>query len=281
MNGAMRLSAAVTLVLAAFAGVAAAQQPELPRPSPAAMVSQRVGLTDVTVEYSSPGVKGRVIWGELVPYDELWRTGANAAVKLTVSRDVTIGGKAVKAGTYALFTIPKEDGDWTVIINEDATLSGTRGYDQKKDVARIEAKTLAIPKRERMTFVFADTTDDATSLDLEWDELRVRIPIATDTAAHAAASIDAAARDSAQSQASAARWLLEQKKDLDRALTLVEASLAVNPTWYAAWIHAQLLKEKGRAAEALAAAKKAYELGKKAEFFFWEEQVRKAIEEWE
>lgn len=284
MNATIRvhvMAGLVGLSLIAFGGVAGAQQPDLPRPSPTAKVSQRVGLTDVSVEYSSPGVKDRVIWGELVPWDELWRTGANAATKLTVSQDVKVGGKPVPAGTYSLFMIPKKDGDWTVVINQDPNLGGTRGYDEKKDVARIQAKTEAIPKRERMTFLFADTTDDATSLDLEWDEVRVRVPIQMDTAAQADASVDAAVRDAARTQANAARWLLEQKKDLDRALKLVEASMATDPSWYAAWIQAQILKEKGEDEKALASAKQAYDLGKKADFFFWEDQVKKAIAEWE
>lgn len=273
-------TAALALALLLGAARAQAQQPDLPRPSPTAMVGQKVGLTDIRVEYSSPGVKDRTVWGELVPYGELWRTGANAATKITFSRDVTVGGKAVPAGSYALLTIPQEDGDWTVILNEDEDLPGTRGYDQGKDVARVSAKTETIPKRERLTFLFADTTDDATSLDLEWDELRVRIPIATDTAAHAQASLDAAVKDAARTQANAARFLLEQKKDTDRALKLIEASVSVEPSWYAYWIQAQLLKAAGRGAEARAAAQTAYELGKKAEFFFWEAEVKKALEEW-
>jgi hypothetical protein len=273
-------AAALALALLLGAGRAHAQQPDLPRPSPTAMVGQKVGLTDIRVEYSSPGVRGRTVFGELVPYGELWRTGANAATRITFSRDVTVGGKPVPAGTYALLSIPKKDGDWTVILNQAADLPGTRGYDPGKDAARLAAKTETIPKRERLTFVFADTTDDATSLDLEWDDLRVRIPIATDTAAHAAASLDAAVRDAARTQANAARFLLEQKQDTERALTLIEASIRVEPSWYAYWIQAQLLKAAGRDAEARAAAQTSYELGQKAEFFFWEAEVKRALEEW-
>jgi len=280
MNRSFHASLIAALALLLHAGVAAAQQPDLPRPSPTATVSQMVGLTEVRVEYSSPGVKDRTIWGELVPYGELWRTGANAATKITFSRDVTVAGTPVPAGTYSLLTIPQKGGEWTVILNEKADLAGTRGYEEAQDVARVSAKTEAIPKRERMTFVFADTTDEATSLDLEWDTLRVRLPIAVETGAHATASVDAAVKDAARTQANAARWLLEQKKDTERALTLVQASLSVDPTWYAYWIQAQLLKSAGRDAEARAAAQTAWELGKKAEFFFWEAEVKRALDEW-
>ena len=123
-------SSALTLTLASAAGVAlllasgpAAADLELPRPSPFAKVSQDIGLTTVTVDYSSPGVKGRKIWGGLVPYDKQWRTGANRATKITFSRDVTFAGKPVPAGTYALFTIPGKT-DWTVILNKRADQAG-------------------------------------------------------------------------------------------------------------------------------------------------------------
>ncbi|HEX7499910.1 MAG TPA: DUF2911 domain-containing protein, partial [Polyangia bacterium] len=108
------LVAAATLLLASANAYA---QPELPRPSPSAKVSQVIGLTEITVDYSCPAVKGRPIWGALVPYDQMWRTGANQATKITFSRDVTFGDKPVPAGTYSLFTIPSK-GAWTVILNK-------------------------------------------------------------------------------------------------------------------------------------------------------------------
>lgn len=279
MKNMLRLAAAAALTLA-LAGTAVAQQLDVPRPSPTASVSQRVGLTDVSVEYSSPGVKGRTVWGELVPYGEMWRTGANAATKLTVSRDVKIGGKDVPAGTYSLFTIPAKEGAWTVVINKDAKLGGTRGYEQAKDAARFDVKPETAPKRERMTFLFADTTDDATTLQLEWDTLRLSLPITADTAAHAAESVKAAVKATAGTQANAARWMLEQGKDLEKALVLVDASIAADESWYAQWIKAQLLEKTGKRKEARVAAQKAWDLGKKAEFFFYEAEVKKALEEW-
>jgi len=109
-------AAAVTLFCLALAAPAGAQELLLPRPSPSAKIMQTVGLTDITVEYSAPTVKGRKIWGELVPYDKLWRAGANAATKVTFSRDVKIVGKAVLAGSYAFFAIPTKK-TWTVVFN--------------------------------------------------------------------------------------------------------------------------------------------------------------------
>jgi hypothetical protein len=168
--------------------------PELPQPSPKARVEQRVGLTDFAVDYSSPGVKGRKIWGGLVPFDELWRTGANAATTLKASRDFTFGGTAVPAGTYSVFTIPGKK-TWTVILNTNTKVAATRGYEEKDDVARVSVTPTSAPLRERLAFLFANTTDDATRLDLEWEKLRVSVPITVDTTAQARANIDKALED--------------------------------------------------------------------------------------
>jgi hypothetical protein len=146
-------------------------------PSPAAKVSQQVGTAEVTVEYSSPGVKKRKIFGELVPYDKLWRTGANASNKVTFTKDVQVGGKTVPAGTYNLLTIPGKK-SWTVILNKDTTINASMDkYKEDQDVARLIVTPKAIPARERMAFIFSDVTDDAVNLDLEWDKVRIRIPI--------------------------------------------------------------------------------------------------------
>ena len=103
--------------------VSVSAQLTLPQPSPKAMVMQTIGYTEVTIDYSSPAVKGRTIWGELVPFDKIWRAGANSATKITFSKDVTVNGAAVPKGSYSIFMIPTKEGRWTVIINKDATAS--------------------------------------------------------------------------------------------------------------------------------------------------------------
>jgi hypothetical protein len=161
-------------------GMAPSGGSEQIRPSPAAKVQQRVGLTDITVDYSSPGVKKRKIWGALVPHDKIWRTGANSSTKLTFSKNVTIGDKAVPAGTYSLLTIPSAK-SWTFILNKATDIGGSidEKYKQAEDVVRVTAKPKAIAPRERMTFIFADFTDDSVNLDLEWEKVRVSLPIKT------------------------------------------------------------------------------------------------------
>ncbi|MEY3012402.1 MAG: hypothetical protein RIT45_1137 [Pseudomonadota bacterium] len=276
-----------TAAVCGFAGLgtlavapAAQAQLALPAPSPAAKVGQRVGLTDIDVEYSSPGVKGRKIWGALVPFDKPWRTGANRATKITFSNDVEFGGQKVTAGSYAIVSIPGKKG-WTIALNRNLGLwSGGTPYDAKEDVVRVPAKTSAGPMRERMIFTFTDTTDDSTSLDLEWEKLRVSVAIKVDTAAHAQASIDKAIDGSWRPHALAARYLSSVKKDHKTALRLADISLAIETTWFNSWIKAEILAASGDKAQARKFAQQAFDLGSKDPNFFYRERVEKALKEW-
>jgi hypothetical protein len=273
----------VCLVLAAALSstLALAQAPEIPAPSPKAKVDQRVGLTDFSIEYSSPGVKGRKFWGGLVPLGELWRTGANASTKLTASRDFTFGDKVVPAGTYALLTIPGAS-SWTVVLNKNLGLGGTNGYDQKDDVARVDVTSATAGPRERLTFLFSDTTDEATRLDLEWESLRVSVPIKVDTKAQVRAGIDKSLGDAWRPHFAAGRYLYDSGGDLDTALQYLDTSIGIKPTWWNNWIRAQVLAKKGRSADAIAAAQKAQELGKGDDTFQnnFKADVEKAVADW-
>jgi tetratricopeptide (TPR) repeat protein len=255
-------------------------QPELPRPSPNAKVSQVIGLTEIAVEYSSPAAKGRTIWGGLVPYDQMWRTGANQATKIAFSRDVTFGGKAVPAGTYALFTIPTK-GAWTVILNKKADQAGTgRDYHAELDLARFQIHPKAAPHRERLTFLFSDFTDDQGMLDLEWDKLRLSIPIKVATQEQAMATIAKGIDGAWRTYANAARYLAETKKDYDTALGYIDQSLSLKEDWFNLWIKATILAGKGKLKDAISFGDKAYQLGQKAELFFLEPEIKKTLAEW-
>lgn len=256
-----RTFAAAAFVALSAAVPAFAQVLELPAPSPKARVEQRVGLTDFKLDYSSPAVKGRKIWGELVPFDKLWRTGANAATRLEVSKDFTFGDKAVKAGAYSLFTIPGK-ASWTVILNGNPS-APAQSPDEKLEIARITVKPAALPApRERLAFIFSDTTDDGANLDLEWEKLRVRIPLKVATRQQVAANIEQATGDAWRPHSSAARYLLDNGGDLDQALGFVDKSIAIRSTWSNQWVKAQIHGKKGQKAEALAAAEQAQALGK-------------------
>ena len=269
----------LALAALALALPAAAQQLELPRPSLGARVSQTVGLTEVSVDYSSPAARGRSVFGVVVPFGEVWRTGANAATKITFSKDVEIGGKPVPAGTYALFTLPRKE-SWTVIVNRDQNQFGAFNYRASEDVVRVEVKPEAAPMRERMTFVFSDTTDDATRLDLEWDRTRVSLPIRAGTAQQVTAAISALEKSGWRTWNQAAAYML-QRKDLDAGLRLVDTSLKLSEQWANLWTRAQLLAGKGQFREARAAAERAQQLGQKdPQNFFAAEEVKKALQDW-
>jgi hypothetical protein len=252
----------VILAAAALLSRAAAAQAviETPAPSPKARVEQRVGITDLSVDYSSPGVKARKIWGDLVPYDKVWRAGANAPTKLTVSRDFTFGGTAVKAGSYSVFVTPGKK-TWTVALNTDLTASQD-SHDDKNDVARVAVTPAALPAlRERLVYLLTDTEEDRTHLDLEWERVRIRVPITIDTKAAVTAGIEKALAAAWQPHATAASYYFNAG-DLARALALVDRSIAIEPTWRNEWLRAQIQGKKGNKAEAASSANRALALGK-------------------
>ena len=173
-------------------------------------------------------MRERKIWGGLVPFDKVWRTGANASTKLTASRDFTFGETAVPKGTYSVFTIPGAS-SWTVILNKVAD-AGTADYDAKNDAARVTVSPASSGPRERMTFLFSDTTDTATRLDLEWESLRVSVPIKVDTKAQVMAGIDTALADAWRPHYQAGRYLIETGGDVDTALQYLDTSIGIKST---------------------------------------------------
>ncbi len=174
----MKLRYPLFALLLLFALPATAQERgnDEPRQSPNAVVGQTIGTTEVTVTYGRPSVRDRDIFGALVPYGELWRTGANEPTIITFSGDVTVEGTAVPAGTYAFFTIPGEDA-WTVILSTDTAQWGAMAYDQGKDVARATVTPVEGDDREMMTITFEDVTPTEGTLVLHWDETRVPVTI--------------------------------------------------------------------------------------------------------
>lgn len=277
-----RLSAphfALAFALATPSLAIAQAGPETPAASPAAEVHQRVGLTDVAITYSSPGVKGRKIFGGLVPYGEVWRTGANKATKISFSRDVKFGGKAVPKGDYSVFTIPTAK-QWTVILNRETELWGSSNYDKKKDAARVTVKPARSSARERLTFLFSDTTDDATRLDLEWADQRVSIPIQVDTHAQVLANIESAVNGAPLPHLRSAQYLLEHG-DTKKALEYIDTSIRIEATWRNEWVKAQILEKMGKKKEAGALAASALKKGDKSgAFAFYKPRIEEAAKTW-
>lgn len=251
----------------------------LPAPSPGAMVKQTVGLTDITINYSSPGVKGRKIFGGLVAFDQIWRTGANAATTIEFSRDVTIAGTKVAKGTYSIMTIPGTS-EFTIILNKDLDVS-EGSYKMDMDVVRIKAPVKACDMRERMTFIFSNFDDNGTSIDLEWETTRVSFMVKTDTDAQAMASISRETGRTWRTYNAAARYMLDNNKELETGMKYVDQSISLSNEWFNNWTKAELYNAMGRKADAYKYAVIAKELGdKNPDGFFYKDRVEKAIADW-
>jgi len=175
---ALRISSSLALGLfCASVSFAQSAKTQAPAASPACTLKQRVGLTDIEIDYSRPGVKGRAIFGGLVPLDKVWRTGANAATRITFSTPVKFNGADVPAGTYSLFTIPGQN-EWTVILNKTANQWGAFHYDEKDDLLRVKATPVALDTSvETFTIDINDIRDDSATLELIWDKTRVPVKL--------------------------------------------------------------------------------------------------------
>lgn len=210
MKKTLFLSAA--LLLAILIPDLSSAQLVLPQASPKASVMQAVGLTDITIDYSSPGVKGRVIWGDLLPYDKIWRTGANAATKITFSKDVKIGETSVPKGSYSIFTIPGKT-TWTFILNKNAAASVDE-YKADEDLMRMTVTPEACPMRERLNFSITDFSDDNAKIVIEWEKVRLTIPVTTGTSEQALANIKNSTEGTWRVYNSAARYMLDTKRTM-------------------------------------------------------------------
>ena len=196
-------------------------QLNIPPSSAPAELRTQIGLTNFTITYHRPSVKGRVIFSELLPYGQVWRTGANEATRIQFDQDIRIGGDPLAAGTYAIYTIPQKEDNWTIILNADTTLWGARGYDESKDVARFMLPAKALPERvETMEFRWMDITHTSAKLCLEWENIRLSIPIEVLTNEQVNASIAeelTPANTKGNDYYRAARYYLDNGLDLKQA----------------------------------------------------------------
>lgn len=246
-------------------------QIQMPRPSPGATLTQDVGLSEITVDYSRPGVKDRTIFGELVPYGEVWRTGANMNTTIEFSDAVNFGGMDVPAGKYALLSVPGEK-SWEIILNTKHE-GNIGGYDEANDLGRITVEPKMLDMTiETFMIEFSHLTDDGAHLNLVWENTHVAIPITTDTDGKVMVMIEdqLMSGENADLKASdyhnAALFYQSNEMDMDQALEWMNKSVEMNPDafWY---IHRQavLLKDMGKKKEAMAAAEKSLEMAKNNE----------------
>jgi hypothetical protein len=249
---------------------AAAQVPGLTAPevSPAASVSQVLGLTTLEVSYHRPATNGRPVWGALVPYGQVWRAGANENTTVTFSTPVTVGGTPLAAGTYGLHMIPTT-GDWTVIFSREAGAWGSFSYDEKEDAARITVKPEAAPQQERLGYSFDEPTADSVVLAMRWEKLRVPIPIRIDVGRTVLdiykAQLRGLPRFGWQGWNQAANWAAQNGIDLDDAVTWADRSIGMNRNFTNLRTKALVLTKKGDAAGAAALTKEALSIATEAE----------------
>ena len=252
------------LVLAASAAALQAQEGAtlFPQLSPAAEVRQTIGVTTVTLRYHRPAVKGREIWGKLVPFDQVWRTGANEATTISFSDPVKIEGTEVAAGTYALFAIPHAE-SWTLILSKRPRQFGAWEYDPKDDLLRFEVKPKAVGFNEWLTYEIYPASGATAYVDLYWERLRVSFLVETDTERLAMDRMKKAlakGRADWKLFADAAAYCADQEIQLSQGMEWAEKSLKlqVNPTNL--FVKARLLRELGRADAAKATLEKAIQL---------------------
>jgi hypothetical protein len=241
---------------------------EFPAASQHSTVKQRVGLTDVEVDYSRPNKNNREIFGGLVPYGKLWRTGANAVTKISFTKPVALGGKEIPAGEYALFTIPTAD-EWTIIISKDAKVQSAADYKQENDAARITAKPESNPVTiETFTIGLADVKGASATLNFLWDKTRVPVKLTTDdveqVSKQLATVVGAGTLLDPRTAYQAAAFYYDNNKDMKQAAKWIDQALEKNPNAY--FMHykkAQIQAKLGNKKEAIASAQRAIDILKK------------------
>ncbi len=291
-----RSSFILPLIISAAAISALAQAPAIraPRPSQKASVMQTIGVTDVTITYSRPGVKGRKIWGDppaelaagtatldnqntrpkdmvIVPYGHVWRTGANEATQFEVTDEVFINGQKLPAGSYSLHTIPGKD-EWTIVFNSAANQWGSFNYDEKKDTLRVKAKPERVSdNQEWLMYSFDPVTDNSAQVNIRWEKLRVPFTVEVKdvkalTLTKMRAAVAAAKPDDWRTPLQAANYvfLSEDKMDPTEAIGWLEQSIKVKETFGNLYSKARLLAAQGKTQEAIATGEKALVLGKEA-----------------
>lgn len=240
------------------------QQLQMPQASPSAKISQKVGLTDVTVDYSRPSTKGRKIFGELVPYGQVWRTGANAATILDFSTDVEISGNPIPAGKYAMYSIPDKD-KWTIVFSKNTELWGAIGYNTDEDVLRFEVEPKKLSRKyETFEISFNNMTDDGADLSLKWENTRIDFRISTEVEPIVMAQIQELVIDTKTENPSllyaAANYYFTNQKDMNQAYTWISKSVESDPKYWTMHLKAKIEAALGKNEDAIASAKKSMEM---------------------
>ena len=265
----------ILVATVSFAAIMYGQaQLRVPRISQGAKVSQMVGLSEVSISYCRPGVKGREIWGKLLKYDEVWRAGANEPTLITFSDDVTIGGKKLGAGTYRFVVIPSKTGDWVLVFNSEVKNWGTI-YDAKYDTLKIMVKPETGSHEEWMSFSFTDLTPASARVVLAWEKIRLSFKVEVNVLAKLQASVG-----TWQVLNNAARFALDNKMYLEEGLAWVERSIVLDKNARNLQTKAELLAQTGKVDDAIAIAEEAAKIAKEKDPKANTSGLEKMIEDW-
>lgn len=259
---------AFTVAMSASPSVARADLKPMRLESPPASVSLDLGIAHIQIDYHRPSVRGREIWGGLVPYGQVWRTGANNATTIAFDNPVTIGGKELPAGKYAFFAIP-DPAEWTLILSKQADIWGAYEYKQSEDVLRVKVKPEPATTPEALVYLLTPTSEQAARMTLEWAGLRVGLDLAVDVhGIYKARLLEAVAKAKKSNPASwsvyqqAAQYYFKRDMELDRALQWVNQSIKIKDSFWNWELKARILEKTGKRPEAIEAMKKAIALSK-------------------
>ncbi len=242
-----------------------AQTIKTPAPSPTQTIKQDFALSSIEVVYSRPNIKGRSVFGDLVPFGKLWRTGANAATKLTFGEDVSVGGVAVKAGTYVLYTIPNKD-EWEVILNKGLSNWGIDGYKAEDNVASFKVKPSNLPTTvETFTILLANVTASSAEVVVQWDKTQIAIPVVAEIDSKISKAIDQAMNVDNRPYFQAASYYFDTNKDLNKALTWINKAIENNAkAFWMVHLKAKIQAKLGDKEGAKASANQSIALAKEA-----------------
>ena len=274
------LSTAVAITVLTATSINA-QQLKVPAPSPLQTVKQAFALSDISIEYSRPSAKGRVIYGDIVPFGKVWRTGANGATKITFGDDVKVEGTDVKAGTYALYTMPGKD-SWDIMLYKDLTLGGNvADYKAENEIAHFKVKSKALnDKVETFTIDVADITSTTANIELNWEKTRVSFNVVADIDSKIMKNIDASLATDTRPYFQAASYYYETNKDLAKALEWVNKGIDNNPkAFWMVMLKAKIQAKQKDSKGAVATAEQVVTLATEAKNDDYVAQAKKLIAE--
>lgn len=255
---------------------------DLPQPSPVGGVTQKVGLTNVEIEYSRPGVKNRTIFGDLLPYGTMWRTGANNATVVSFSTDVKINGKELLAGDYSLFTIPGKD-SWQVMFNTNVNQAGTGGYQDSEEALRITVKPQAAPLTETLTLSVDNVTNASADICITWEKTKVCMDLTVDVSEQAVANIKNKIDEIENAHGvynSAAKWYVENDLDPAQALAWAKKSTEIKEFPWSLYTLALAEEANGNYKGAIAAAERSRAAAQKMNYDAYVKMNDAKIAEW-